>query len=126
MGVLARQNRRWPRNCWIATGFTFWPPTRIVLYGARRIRKKAYEYVAERAGEETAERLCVTNPRAAVEGATWPAQPEPKGLWEKKPLKFAGGRSAERPKPSRSQKPAAGAGARRTEAGGFWRRLFSR
>ena len=60
--------------------------------------KYAYEYVAKRAGEETAERLCVTNPRAVVEGAKWPEQPEPKGLWENEPLKFAGGRSAEKPK----------------------------
>jgi protein-tyrosine phosphatase len=39
--------------------------------------RHAYEYVAKRAGEETALRLCVTNPQAAVSGDAWPEQPEP-------------------------------------------------
>jgi len=50
--------------------------------------KKACNYVAKRAGEETARRLCVTNPKAAVEGLPWPAQPEPVGLWDRVPLRF--------------------------------------
>ena len=50
--------------------------------------KTGYEYVAKRRGEETARRLCETNPRAAVEGAPWPEQPEAEGLWENVPLQF--------------------------------------
>jgi protein-tyrosine phosphatase len=51
--------------------------------------KSGYEYVAKKVGEDTARRLCETNPRAAVEGAAWPEQPEAKGLRENLPLKFA-------------------------------------
>ncbi len=50
--------------------------------------KRGYDYVVQKAGAETARRLCETNPRAAVDGAPWPAQPDPVGLWERVPLKF--------------------------------------
>ena len=85
--------------------------------------KKGYEYVAERVGEETAERLCVTNPQAALEGLRWPPQPEPLGLWDRAPLKFdakrygAGGDSAS------GKRGTNGSG---TESKGFWNRLFAR
>lgn len=49
---------------------------------------KGYDYVANRVGVETARRLYVTNPQAAVEGAKFPPQPEPMGLWEGVPLEF--------------------------------------
>jgi protein-tyrosine phosphatase len=50
--------------------------------------KKAFDYVVAKAGESTALRLCLTNPRAAIEGACLPAQPEPQGLWNNVPLEF--------------------------------------
>jgi protein-tyrosine phosphatase len=42
----------------------------------------AYDWVTEHHGEAEAERLCVTNPRAAFYGETLPPQPEPQGLAE--------------------------------------------
>jgi len=79
--------------------------------------KKGYDYVAAKAGAETAHRLYVSNPLAAVEGAKWPAQPEPIGLWESIPLEFDS-------TPARSR---GGRGAAvQTEGKGFWSRLFSR
>ncbi len=84
--------------------------------------KFAYEYVAKRAGEDTAERLCVVNPLAVVEGAEWPEQPEPKGLWENQPLKFSAGRSAKRARAEQAADGGQAAGSAR----GFWRRLLGR
>ena len=71
--------------------------------------KKGYEYVAAKMGEETAHRLYVSNPRAAVAGAEWPAQPEAIGLWEGKPLEFD----------MRAEN------GQRSSKKGFWKRLFS-
>jgi protein-tyrosine phosphatase len=78
--------------------------------------KKGYEYVANTAGEETARRLCVTNPQAAVEGANWPRQADPEELWENVPLKF------DVKKFSHVSKPAAKDPGKKS----FWGRLFSR
>lgn len=78
--------------------------------------KKGYEYVAYHAGEETAQRLYVSNPRAAVEGAKWPVQPEPVGLWENVPLKYDS-KAASRSLSANEKDKAA--------PKGFWSRLFS-
>lgn len=80
--------------------------------------RKGYKYVADRTGVEAAERLCVTNPRAAVEGAPWPEQPEPGGLLERVPLKF----DAQRPVPQAKAPSGKNAGKPKR---GLWKRLFS-
>ncbi|MGO8933636.1 MAG: tyrosine-protein phosphatase [Terracidiphilus sp.] len=88
--------------------------------------KNGYEYVAKRRGEETARRLCETNPRIAVEGARWPEQPEAEGLWENVPLKFNGRGAAERSKskpPERDNAEEGGDGAAKK---GIWSRLFGK
>ncbi|HEX4021087.1 MAG TPA: CpsB/CapC family capsule biosynthesis tyrosine phosphatase [Acidobacteriaceae bacterium] len=43
---------------------------------------EAYDWVKRAHGEECAERLCVTNPRAAFYGEPMPEQPEPVGIFE--------------------------------------------
>jgi protein-tyrosine phosphatase len=80
--------------------------------------KKGYEYVAQRVGEETARRLCESNPRVAVEGAEWPVQPEPLGLRERVPLKFHAKRYST---PSSKN---SGANTRKASKPGFFKRLF--
>ncbi|MDE3186624.1 MAG: exopolysaccharide biosynthesis protein [Acidobacteriota bacterium] len=80
-----------------------WRPMRL---------KRGYDYVAERFGAQTAERLYVSNPRAAVEGAAWPPQPEAAGLLNNVPLTFDAKGRKRTSKSSESQ--------------GFWSRLFSR
>ncbi len=85
--------------------------------------KKGYDYVTEKMGEATARRLCVTNPQAAVDGARWPTQPEPVGLWEGTPLKFNPEKFPNRAK-SAAPKPQNGNGA--TAGKGFWSRIFAR
>jgi protein-tyrosine phosphatase len=87
--------------------------------------KQAYEYVAKRAGEETARRLFVTNPQVAVEGAAWPEQPVPKGLWEHKPLRIPSAPQMERPRRGRvPENTAERAEVAGTRPRGFWSRLF--
>ena len=82
--------------------------------------KKGYDYVAAKVGEETAHRLYVTNPLAAVEGAKWPAQPEPVGLWQGVPLEFDARPDSKR-RANGGRKDSA-----QSDGKGFWSRLFSR
>jgi protein-tyrosine phosphatase len=89
--------------------------------------KHAYEYVTGRVGEETAKRLMVTNPRAAVDGSQWPEQPVPKGLWEGEPMKFVAKQySSDRSKSKRPPKDSTDADGKKDGSKGFWRKLFAR
>jgi protein-tyrosine phosphatase len=81
--------------------------------------KSAYDYVAKREGDETARRLMIVNPWAAVEGAPWPSQPEPLGLSDHVPLRF----NARRYKDSSASPGEAGP---KSTARRFWDRLFAR
>ena len=90
--------------------------------------RKGFEYVAQQAGEETARRLCLINPRAAVEGSIWPAQPNPVGLWKQVPLKFNAKKYSDDPVfaslktgPSKLDE-----GPSKTGTRSLWERLFSR
>jgi protein-tyrosine phosphatase len=85
--------------------------------------KKAYNYVTNLAGEETARRLCIANPQAAVDGANWPQQPEPVGLRDQLPLKFNAKRHAEHSRRASAKGDPAANG---NEVKGFWSRLFAR
>lgn len=81
--------------------------------------KKGFDYVAQRVGVETAERLFVSNPRAAVEGVALPPQPEPIGLHDGEPIRF-----------DASLYQSSSAGAQRAAGAankkGFWGKLFSK
>jgi protein-tyrosine phosphatase len=87
--------------------------------------KKGYDYVAARVGEETAQRLCATNPQAAVEGAVWPQQPEPIGLRKHVPLKIDPSRYPASPRPTAADTDPTDAGqdAPGTDTKSFWDRL---
>lgn len=75
--------------------------------------KRAFEYVRRNMGEETAQRLCVSNPRAAFEGLALPEQPEMLGLWDCKSPDFSAVQHA-LDKSEKNSQP------------GFWKRLFGR
>ena len=81
--------------------------------------RRSYEYVANKSGVEMAERLLVSNPRAAVDGAAWPVQPEPEGLWDNVPLTFD-------LKSNSKKKTSVAGGNGKSEKKGFWSRLISR
>ena len=83
--------------------------------------KRAFDYVANRAGKETAVRLCVTNPYAAVQGAQWSEQPEPLGLDDHVPLKFNARRMKER-----NSNGSESRGAFRQRIKKFWNKIVAR
>jgi len=76
--------------------------------------KKGFDYVSNKMGEETARRLCVTNPQAALDGGKWPAQPEPAGVWTDTPFKFD------------AKKYSNGKNGSSKSVKGFWDKLFAR
>jgi protein-tyrosine phosphatase len=84
--------------------------------------KKGYDYIVNHVGEETARRLCITNPQVAVTGADWPRQPEPVGLWEHMPLKFNVEKFRAAKAPGNS--PSAERLAKDGPKSGFWKRIF--
>ena len=88
--------------------------------------KTGYEYVAERCGEDTARRLCETNPRIAVEGGQWPEQPEAEGLWENVPLQFSEQHAGGRSKEDQQGNIKVNAGGDGETRAGFWSRLFGK
>ena len=51
------------------------------LEGRKPAMRVAYEAIAKKYGEGTAERLCVKNPRAAFENQALGPQPEPEGVY---------------------------------------------
>ena len=85
--------------------------------------QKGYEYVANRVGEQTARRLFVTNPQAAMMGSYWPQQPEAIGLWNDEPLKFNGRSSSKTPRPAPSRN---GHTVEKSEKPGLLARLLGR
>lgn len=89
--------------------------------------KKSFDYVADKAGTETAQRLFVTNPRAALDGHKLPAEPEPIGLWDYQPLNFNPDR-VRKSSPPRKTRPATNGEKEDSGANlkGFWNRLFAR
>ncbi len=77
--------------------------------------RKAYDYVANRCGTETADRLCTHNPLAAITGLKLPPQPEPIGLDSSGPIHFSDG-----------FKPAAPGKQTPRKTGSLFGKLFSR
>jgi protein-tyrosine phosphatase len=90
--------------------------------------KKAFNYIEQKAGQETAQRLCVANPMAALQGTAMPEQPVPEGLWEHVPMRFDATRRPPKPKktPDRTEPAKDEAQQPANNLKGLWNRLFER
>jgi len=81
--------------------------------------KKGFNYVSQKVGTATADRLYVANPQAAVAGVALPEQPEPIGLWEDLPFVYED-------MPDGTDRSVTDNGASKSAVKSLWQRIFSK